>query len=409
MMRTIMHLDMDSYFASVEQQATPALRKRPIGVTGKPHKCSVVVAASREAKPHGVKSGMRVAEAQRLCPNLTLVPGNAERYIAVTKRFLSILKRYTAMLEVFSIDEVFMEVSQEAGEYGGPIAMARVIQDEFAEELGSCITCTIGIAPNKALAKLIVRNHKPTGIGVVQQEDIPTLLEKTPVIDVCGIGKQTERKLAKLGIRTLADLGRAPTYFLRATFGKYGLYLQELGNGRDSTPVIPYTTMSPVKSVGHSKTLPPQLRAFDLAIHVVHRLCDKVSRRMRKLGYVGRTVHFSFRCGVVSPHRGKQATLTTPTNDGEVIYNACMKIHRMMDINPLYVSQVAVSVSNLTEYSDLPEYLLEEDRKKERLNRVSDDIRDQFGEKAISTADALFIKGVPEHVGGFAEGEQWEF
>ena len=135
MARIIMHLDMDSYFASVEQQANPSLRGIPIGVTGRPDESSIIVAASREAKRCGVKSAMPNWEARKICPSLKLVSGRAERYIATTKRFLSILKGYTPLLEVFSIDEVFMDITQEERRYGGALAMARSIKEEFRAAL----------------------------------------------------------------------------------------------------------------------------------------------------------------------------------------------------------------------------------------------------------------------------------
>jgi DNA polymerase-4 len=409
MARIIMHLDMDSYFASVEQQATLSLRGSPIGVTGKPHERSIIVAASREAKRYGVKSGMANWEARRLCPSLILVSGKAERYIAITKRFLSILKRYTPLLEVFSIDEVFMDVTQEAARYGGPVCMARLIKDQFYEALGQYITCTIGIASNKTFAKLIASRYKPDGIGELRDEEIPSLLEETPVSKVCGIGRRIETRLTKVGIHTLGDLGRAPDRYLKQEFGVYGLFLKEIGQGRDPTPVVSYTTAASVKSVGHSKSLPLRLRSYDLAFLVLRSLCDKVGRRMRKLGYVGRTVHFGFRLGSIGPHYGKQITLPFSTDDGETIYNACLVTRQKMAIHPLSISQVSVSVRNLTEKRCLPACLLEEDQRRERLNNVTDQIRDRFGERAIITGETLLFKAIPEHVGGFSQGEEWEF
>ena len=409
MARIIMHLDMDSYFASVEQQANPSLRGIPIGVTGRPHESSIIVAASREAKRCGVKSAMPNWEALKLCPSLKLVSGRAERYIATTKRFLSILKRYTPLLEVFSIDEVFMDVTQEAQCYGDPVGMAHSIKEEFRETLGEYITATIGIASNKAFAKLIAKRNKPDGIGLLSDEEIPSLLAEIPVGEVCGIGRRIEERLNRVGIHTLADLGRTSDRYLKQEFGVYGLFLKEIGQGRDPTPVIPYTTAAPVKSVGHSKSLPPQLRSLDLALLVLRGLCDKVGRRMRKLGYVGRTVYFGFRLGSMGPHHGKQITLPFSTDDGETIYNACLAIQRKIPIHPESVSQVGVSVRNLTEKEGRSGYLLVEDRRRERLNETIDRIRDRFGERAIVTGETLLFDAIPEHVGGFSQGEEWEF
>ncbi len=409
MARIIMHLDMDSYFASVEQQANPTLRGIPIAVTGRPHESSIIVAASREAKRCGVKSAMPNWEALKLCPSLKLVSGKAERYIATTKRFLSILKRYTPLLEVFSIDEVFMDITQESRRYGGPLGMARLIKDEFREALGEYITATVGIAPNKAFAKLIANRNKPNGIGQLRDEEISSLLAEILIGDICGIGRRIEGRLNRVGIHTLADLGHTSERYLKQEFGVYGLFLKEIGQGRDPTPVIPYTTAAPVKSVGHSKSLPPQLRAFNLALLVLRGLCDKVGRRMRKLGYVGRTVYFHFRLGSMGPHHGKQITLPFSTDDGETIYNACLAIYRKIPVHPDSVSQVGVSVSNLTEKRGRSGYLLTKDQQRERLNSAVDRIRDRFGERAIVTGETLLFDVIPEHVGGFSQGKEWEF
>lgn len=409
MSRIVVHLDMDAYFASVEQQENPSLRGKPIGVTGKPHERSIVVAVSREAKRYGLKTGIPMWEARRLCPHLVLVPGSMSRYIEITKRFLTILKRYTAALEVFSIDEVFMDVTQEASLYGGAVPMARRIKEEFREVLGPCITGTLGIASNKTLAKLIAKRHKPDGIGELRADQVPELLAATPVGEVCGIGRRIEIRLAKVGIHTLADLGRAPDDYLKREFGVYGLFLKKIGQGRDSNPVIPYTTVVPVKSVGHSKSLPPRLRPIELALLVLRGLCDRVGRRMRKLGVVGRTVYSGFRLGVLEGHRGKQTTLAYPTDDGETIYRACLAIHRAMALQPEAVSYVGVSVRNLTEKASLPGQLLQEDRRQERLNHAIDRIRDRFGEGAIVTGETLLFEAIPEHVGGYAQGKEWVF
>jgi DNA polymerase-4 len=338
-----------------------------------------------------------------------LVSGSAARYIATTKRFLSILKRYTGVIEVFSIDEVFMDVTQEAPRYGGPVAMARAIKEEFREQLGAYITGTFGIASSRTFAKLVAKQHKPNGIGVLTDEEIPELLRTTPTEAVCGIGRRIAARLAKVGVHTLADLGATSESYLHREFGIYGLFLKQIGLGHDPTPITPYTSAAPVKSVGHSKTLPPALRTFDAACLVLRGLCDKVGRRMRQLGFVGRTVHFGVRLGALGPHWGKQITLPLPTDDGEAIHHACLAIRGKMPAQPETVFNIGVSVSNLVDRMGMPEHLLEEDRRRDRLNGALDRIRDRFGEKAIVTGETLLFDPIPEHVSGFAQGEQWEF
>ncbi len=399
--RVILHVDMDSYFASVEQQVLPSLRGRPIGVTGRPIERSIVVAASREAKRSKVWTGMPVWEALRACPELVLVPGNPERYLSVTKRFVEILKQYTALVEIYSIDEAFLDVTQEAPKHGGPVRLAETIRRRFREELGDGITATVGIAAGKTFAKLIGARSKPDGIGVLDREELPELLATTSASEVWGIGVRIAARLNRLGIRTLKELGKAPEDLLKREFGVYGLHLHQLGQGRDATPLVPYTEISPPKSVGHSKSLPPELRAISTAQIVLRDLCDQVARRMRRLGYQGRTVHCGFRVGSIGPHQGKQTTLDLPTDDGETIYKACLVVLDKIPVKPEQVSNIGVSVGNLVETGLTPQSLLEEDRRRDRLNRAVDRIRDRFGDRSIRLGTTLLVRPIPQHVGGF--------
>ena len=401
MRRVILHVDMDSYFASVEQQVRPSLRGKPIGVTGRPTERSIVVAASREAKRYKVWTGMPVWEALKACPDLLLVAGNPERYLSITKRFVEILKEYTALLEIYSVDEAFLDVTQEAPKRGGPVRMAEEIRQRFREELGECITATIGIASGKTFAKLIGARNKPDGVGRLDDEEMPELLATTRVGDVWGIGRRIEARLNRVGIRTLQELGEASERFLRREFGVYGLHLSEIGRGRDSTPLVPYTEVPAPKSVGHSKSLPPDLRDFPLVLIVLRDLCDMVARRMRRLGFMGRTVHCGFRVGSIGPHHGKQTTLDLPSDDGETFYDACRVVLGKIPVKPDRVSNVGVSVGNLVPTDRTSYALLEADRRRERLNAAVDRIRDRYGDRSIRLGTSLLVHPIPRHVGGF--------
>ena len=409
MARIIMHLDMDSYFASVEQQAWPALRRKAIGVTGKPLESTIIVTASKEGKKYGLKPGMPVWEARRLCPHLLLVPGNPGRYMDTTQRILDILKSYTPLIEVFSIDEVFMDVTQEAGSLRGAIPIAQSIKERFRAALGPCITATIGIAENKTFSKLIAKLHKPDGIGVLDPEELSALLEDTPVGKLCGIGPRIERRLDRWGIRTLRELGQCPETLLKREFGVYGYFLKAVGLGHDPTPLVPYAEVPPPKSAGHSRTLPLDLRDIDLALVVLRGLCDQVGRRLRKYGYRGRTVYLGFGTEVVGGHQGKQLTLPIPTDDGMEIYAGCMAILQAFPTRPKSVARIGVSVSNLVDREGLPVSLLEEDHQRDRLNNALDRIRDRFGEKAIRYGSTILPRAIPDHVGGFTQTASFEF
>ncbi len=404
-----MHLDMDSYFASIEQQANPALRGKAIGITGRPTEKSIVVASSRESKRYGVKAGMTAWEAKKLCPDLLLVPGHGIRYREITKQFLKILETFTPIIEVFSVDEVFMNVTQEANRHGGPVPMACAIKDVFRTSLGECITATIGIASSKTFAKLIASQNKPDGIGFLDPEELPELLETTPVAKVCGIGPRIEKRLHRMGVRTLAELGETPENLLRREFGIYGRFLKAVGCGYDPHPVSPFTQVSDVKSIGHSRSLRPDLRPLESALLVLRGLCDRVGWRMRRAGYVGRTVHCWYRSLSLTQFGGKQTTLPLPTDDGHDIYLACLDVLNRMPSRPEEVSKIGVSVSQLQEKAKTPIPLFAADRRRGRLNDAIDIVRARFGEASIRTADVLLFKPIPDHVSGFTmTQDEWE-
>jgi len=409
MPRTILHLDMDSYFASVEQQANPSLRGLPIGITGKPIESTIIVTASREGKKFGLTAGMPVWEAKKLCPQLILYPGDGSKYLSLTQRFIDILKRYTPMIEVSSIDEVYMDITQEAPGYGGAIRFAQSIQRDFKRELGKYITATIGIADNKTFAKLIAKRYKPSGIGFLDPEELPELLATTKVAEICGIGRRIERRLSRLGIWTLAQLGECPLSILKNEFGVHGVFYKAVGLGQDPTPVVPYTEIPPPKSVGHSRTLPPDIRPRELALTVLRGLCDLTASRLRKHGYMARTVHCGFSLEVMSGHYGKQTTLALPTDDGASIYEACMRVLSLIPVQPEAMARIAVSTSNLVDEKGVPIPLLPEDQTRRRLNRAVDVIQSRFGNNAIQVAAAALPRKLPEHVGGFAETGSFDF
>jgi DNA polymerase-4 len=385
---TIFHIDMDSYFASVEQQARPWLRGKPIVVSGRPDIHSVVAAASKEAKRYGIKAGMSTWEAKKLCPEVIFVPGDPDKYESVTRRFLGILISYTPMVEVYSIDEVFLDATEILPRYPDPIALALEIKRKFREELGEWITCTIGIAPNKLLAKLATEEAKPNGIKWIRPEDVPEVLRNTPVEAVCGIGPRIAKRLSYMGVWTLADLGKIPEAYLKRVFGVYGTLLHLWGMGVDPTPLKPYWQEEEEKSIGHSHALPKSLRYPEGARRVLYYLSVKTARRLRKKGFVGRVIHAMYRDEEIK-YFGAQKALSTPTCDERRIFDAAMEIVERLGGFPYGVSLVGVRVAGLERISSFPYPLFPEEAKREKLLSALDRIRDRFGEEAVIPASAL--------------------
>ena len=251
MNRTIVHIDQNAFFASVEQQCNPKLRGKPIAVIGSGR--TVVTTASYEARAFGVKTGMNTWEARQKCPHLIFVVGDNRKYTHTSSGIVRIFLEYTPLVEVFSIDEAFLDVTGSLRMFGSAERIAGLIKEEIRRQFG--LTCSIGIAPNKLLAKLASEMQKPDGLTVILPEDVSRTLERVPIEDLCGIGSRTHKQLALYGIQTCGDLGRFPVDILRRKFGIIGERLHCMGLGIDDSPVVPVEETEEVKSVGHSMTL----------------------------------------------------------------------------------------------------------------------------------------------------------
>src|SRR5499427_4677559 len=235
-LRKIVHIDMDAFYASVEQRDDASLRGKPVVVAWRGNR-SVVCAASYEARRFGVRSAMPAARAARLCPDAVFVPPDFPRYRAVSSATREIFKRHTDRVEPLSLDEAYLDVTEN--KMGLPTAtrVARAIREQIREELN--LTASAGVAPNKFLAKIASDWRKPDGLFVIQPEEVDTFLLPLPVARPPGVGKVTEEKLKALGVETIADLRQMERGTIEAHFGRYGVRLYELARGIDESPVVP--------------------------------------------------------------------------------------------------------------------------------------------------------------------------
>ncbi len=282
--RAILHIDMDAFFASIEQATNPSLVGKPIAVVGS-KKRTVIVTSSYEARKLGVKTGMTATEGKRACPELILVPGNNRRYIDASVRILAILRDYSPDVEVFSIDEAFVDVTGSLRLFGGADRIAREIKRRIADDLH--ITCSVGVAPNKLVAKLVSGFVKPDGLTIVTEPEIAPLMEPMPIEEICGIGSRLGKTLKGLGITTCGELGRYPVSVLKDKFGVVGERLHWMGLGVDETPIVPLGQEDAAKSIGHSMTFP-----YDVDDEAgIHRylllLSAKVGRRLQEGALLG--------------------------------------------------------------------------------------------------------------------------
>jgi len=378
--RTVLHIDMDAFFAQVEQATNPKLRGRPIAVVGR-KKRTVIVTSSYEARAEGVKTGMTVGEGQRVCPGLILVAGNNHKYIDTSVRIIAILREFSPQMEVYSIDEAFVDVTGSLRLFGGTGAIARGIKAKIKDEMG--LTCSIGVAPNKLLAKLASDLEKPDGLVMITGDDIPGLMEGLPIGKMFGIGKKTERKLRSLGIETCGDLGRYPKSILKRKFGIIGEHLHYMGLGTDESPVVPLGEEEAAKSIGHSMTFPEDVEDKEGLKRYLLLLSGKVGRRARRWGCSGRTVSLYVRFSDFAG-TGKRKTLERPINlDIDIFCAAANILETISPSRP--VRLLGVSLSNLT-YSGLQLPLLSRERREFILNNTIDNVKDLFGDESLTYA-----------------------
>lgn len=387
--RTIILVDMNSFFASVEQKSNPQLKGKPVLVGGGPGKRSVVAAASYESRVFGIHSGMSMVEALRLCPNAIIVVGDPAKYEDSARRIFRICMDYTDKLEVYSIDECFLDVTATKNSFGGALIIAKEIKRRIKEELG--LTCSVGIAPNKMLAKLASEMKKPDGLTEIKKEDVPNLLENMPVEKLHGIGEKLARRLNKMGITTAGVLGKIPVHRLKKEFGIVGEVLHGMGQGIDNSPVVPYYNRPDVKSVGHSYTLKENTRDTDIIHRQLLRLSEMVGWRLREGGYAGRTICLVLRYADMHTF-SRQTSLSEYVDNGYDIYEAASKVLNKEYDNSHAVRLIGVSVSNLVKGLHQPN-LFTNPRWREAL-KTMDAINIRYGEFAIKRASLLSIDAV---------------
>ena len=381
--RVIMHLDMDSFFASVEQAANPLLRGKPVAVCGSKER-SVVSCASYEARPYGVKAGMPVNQARGICPPLTLVEGDMAKYVDTSMRVVSILRGFSPLVEVYSIDEAFLDITGSLLLFSGEKNMAAQIKNRIQEELG--LTCSMGIAPNKLLAKMASEMEKPDGITVIRKDQTRGILKELPVQDLPGVGEKLAGHLAAMGIRTCGQLGAAPLSMLIRRFGIIGQRLRAMGQGVDNSPVIPLGEEPDAKSVGHTMTLDRDISDRGEINRFILQLSEMVGRRLRKACFSGRTVTVTLRYSDFHTFT-KQISMKKYINDSGEIYGAALSILDSLVLRQP-VRLLGVKVSNLsTECLQLS--FFPNDRKREATMRIMDQVNDRYGEFSLTYASLM--------------------
>lgn len=388
-----MHLDLNAFFASVEQQADPELRGKPIAVVGGSGR-TVITTSSYEARAFGVKTGMAKWEALRCCPQLIIVVGDNKKYTYTSTRIMEMMRDYTPQVEVFSIDEAWLDITHSLSIYGTPERIAYLLKARIKESFG--ITCSIGIAPNKLLAKLASDMQKPDGLTIIKPEDVSRVLERMPINELCGIGKKMDRHLAMMSIRTCGELGRCDEARLTRKFGIIGSRLKQMGQGIDDSPVTPNEEDDEVKSVGHSMTLRRDVERREDILKNLLQLSEMVGRRARRYGVSGKTVTLYVRFADFYSSFGKQNTLRSYINLSDEIYKAAVAILDTTEL-PQPVRQLGVRLSNL-KYEAEQLSLFQEVQKKSDAIKAMDTVNDRFGEFKVTFGSLLAADQKGSHV-----------
>lgn len=389
--KIILLVDMNSFFASVHQAMEPTLREKPVIVCGDPAKRhGIVLAASYEAKVYGVKTGQTVREAKGRCPNGIFVSPQHHHYFSFSSRIVNILRDFSPLVEPFSVDESFVDVSGCTNLLGSPREIALDIQKRIKEEL--TIGCSIGIGPNKLLAKMASELQKPNGLTSISANEVPLKIWPLPVRSLFGVGSRYEKHLHRLNIKTIGDLANFPVEILQSKFGLIGEILHLSANGIDYSPVEP-TSADYVKSIGNQITLPRDYCNLDEVKVVILELAEQICYRARIINYAGKTVSLTLKDHFLVS-KTHALTLGEPSNITNEIYQAGITLLEKYWFKDSKARMVGLTISNLTTAGGRQLSMVSDVVKQEKLDQACDEIKQRWGYSAIKRATSLTPWGV---------------
>lgn len=390
-MPSILHVDMDAFYASVEQRDNPLLRGKPVVVGGPSESRGVVAAASYEARKFGVFSAMPMVQAMRLCPQLVLVTGNFEKYTSESRKIMTILRSFTPLVEPLSLDEAFLDVAGCEALFGSPKEIAQKIKERIRSEIG--LIASVGVAPSKFLAKLASDMKKPDGLCVILEDEVRKVLDPLPVSKIFGVGKKTAPKLEKLGIHTVGDLAAYPKSQLIENFGAFGEWMHNLANGVDPRPVLPEREE---KSRGMERTFEKDSSDPEFLRRQLLEYSEELAFDLRSRGLRGRTITVKLRYSDFKTTT-RSHTLDFATNLGPRIYTVARDLLSKITLDKP-VRLLGLSISSLNDsrgpvqlelFSDPLEKEAPNEDKSVRLAAGLDRIRRKFGKRALQPATLL--------------------
>ena len=386
----ILHVDMDAFFVAVELLERPELRGRPVIVGGTGPR-GVVSSASYEARGFGVHSAMPMTRARRLCPRAVVLPASHDKYARVSAAVFELFRSVTPLVEGLSLDEAFLDVAGAARRLGRPAEIARTVREQVRAQQG--ITCSVGVASTKFVAKLASTRCKPDGMLVVPADDVTGFLHPLPVGALWGVGDRTEQTLTRLGLRTVGQLAQVPPDTLRRELGNaLGAHLHELAWGRDPREVEPHT---PDKSIGAEETFDTDVDDPEVIRRELLRLAERVGARLRESGNVGRTVSVKLRMASFKTIT-RARTLSEPTDLARVIYVTARELYEAAGLERVRLRLVGVRVENLHPAGEAPRQLAfdEPERGWREAEQAMDQVAHRFGRGAVRPA-ALVRRAAP--------------
>lgn len=394
-LKRILCLDMNSYFASAEQQDHPHLRGKPIAVTGE-GKRTIVIAASREAKVYGVSTAMKLYEAKRLCPHIIFVPGDGDKYASVQKKILHILQRYFLSIEIASIDEVFIDATG-VGDWDALYHIATQIKADFRKYLGDYLTCSIGISFNKRMAKLGSNLKKPDGLTIVDETKVANILPNLPIEEISGIGRSLTKRLHMLGVYTCGELARFPVPVLRQAFGPHASqFLHNISIGIDDSPVV--ATQEEPKSFGHDITLPHDIFSFTTCYRILYALTEKAVFRMKKHDMQARGIGVYVRYGDFSGEYVSKL-IPTYTDSPFLLFSHIKKQFLTLADRTRPIRQVGIRLYHVQPKSNLPATLFPD--KSNALYDIAFKINEKYGYRTIAPLSTYHAKHTDRKIHGF--------
>ncbi len=378
--RQIIHVDMDAFYASVEQHDNPELKGKPVVVGGSVKSRGVVAAASYEARRFGIHSAMPMARALKLCPNLIVLPVRMERYAEISERIHAIFEKFTPVVESVSLDEAFLDVTSSIKLFGGAEKIAIAIKNDIKKETG--LTASVGVAPNKLLAKVASDLKKPDGLVIITEKNKQEILDPLPVGKLWGVGKVTEKSLHLAGIYTIGQLRTKTVEQLKTIVGNFAEQLLEFAHGNDKSEVEPYRA---AKSISTEQTFETDTDDKNFLLSILLSEVETVAERLREDNIKAKTFTIKFRYGNFrSITRSK--TLSEPDNSTSVLWQICQNIFErwyLKERGPLRLIGFEASHFATEDTGQMLLFGSDKNNKQKRLDEAVDKIRKRYGDDSL--------------------------